>query len=212
MFSKTIFHVSFVLGMLSGSVLPSMAEGTPDYMTLQVPVYGNVVVTQAPLDWPKTPAHQKHSGGSYIMEMLPKGQSLTSWKEMITIMGFKDFPGTPRQLFTGLYLQQQKICSVENVAAEVYSETPNLFVAVLMCGGPTAQASGVAGLKRGQGEMALFKIQKQDGNLYMIFKSWRGPAYKTKGFLPGDLPVSQEGAREYLKVLAQSQLVKKSSR
>lgn len=212
MFHKTIFQISFVLAMLTGLALPSVADAAPEYRTLQVPVYGNVVVTQAPLNWPKAPAYQKHAGDTYIMEMLPEGQSLTSWKEMITIMGLKDYPGTPRQLFTGLYLEQQKICTVENVAAEVYSETPNLFVAVLMCGGPTAQASGIAGLKRGQGEMALYRIQKQDGNLYMIFKSWRGPAYKTKGFLPGDLPVSQAGAREYLKVLAQSQLVKKPSR
>ena len=128
MFSKTIFHISFVLAILTGFSQLSAAKAASEYMTLQVPVYGNIVVTQAPLAWPKTAAHQKHDGDTYIMEMLPEGQSLTSWKEMITIMGFKDFPGTPRQLFTGLYLQQQKICSVENVAAEVYSETPNLFV------------------------------------------------------------------------------------
>lgn len=208
MLGKVIFKISFVLAMLG--VMPQVlaADEAPEYAKRLVTVYGNVVATETPVDWPMTPAHEQQSGDIYIMELLPEGQNLETWEEMITILGRKGVEASPRQFFTAMYLQQQQVCTEVNVAAEVFHETPDFLIALLMCGGVTAQTSGTGGLQQGQGEMAVYRIEKRDGNLYMIFKSWRGAAYNVKSTDFGVWPTSIENMGEYLEVLVRSHLTK----
>ena len=212
MFNKTIFHISFVLAMLAGLALPSVAEAAPRYATLQIPVYGNVVETEMPIEWQHKPAYQKSAGRSYILELLPKGQTLTEWKEMITITGGKGTPFSAKESFNTLQRQHELFCGRKNVARKVYQDTPDLFMVLLKCGGILKKFAGVAGLKKGQGEMALYKVEKRDGNLYMIFKSWRGKSYDAGSARGDDLPASEKDVSEYLDVLKRSTLTKKASR
>jgi len=96
MFSKKSFQISFVLAMLG--VMPQVlaADEAPEYAKRLVTVYGNVVVTETPVDWPMTPAHELHNGDFYIMELLPEGQTVHAWQEMITIVGRKGVEGSPK--------------------------------------------------------------------------------------------------------------------
>ena len=212
MFNKTIFHISFVVAMLTGVALPSAAEAAPRYATLQIPVYGNVVETEMPLDWQHKPAFQKAAARSYILELLPKGQTLTVWKEMITITGSKGAIFSAKESFNTLQRQHEFICGKKNIATKVYQDSSDLFIALLKCGGVLEKFVGLAGLKKGQGEMALYKVEKRDGNLYMIFKSWRGKSYDAGSARGGDLPASEKELSDYLDVLKRSTLTKKASR
>ena len=180
MFNKNIFHICCIATMLMGVVHPSVVDAQPRYATLQVPVYGNIVETEMPLEWSHKPAYQKTSGRSYILELLPKGQTLTAWQEMITISGNKGAVFSPKDTFATFQRQHEFFCAKNNVATRVYQETPNVYIALLMCGGIADQFAGLAGLKKGQGEMALYKIEKRDGNLYLIFKSWRGKSFNAQ--------------------------------
>lgn len=212
MFNKTIFYISFVLAMLTGVALPSVAEAAPRYATLQIPVYGNIVETEMPIEWSHKPAYQKTAGRSYILELLPKGQTVTAWREMITISGNKGAVFSPKDTFETFQRQHEFFCTKENVATKVYQETPNVHIALLMCGGIADQFVGLAGLKKGQGEMALYKIEKRDGNLYLIFKSWRGKSFDAQKADADDLPASEKDLRDYLSILKRSTLTKKASR
>ena len=212
MFTKTVFHISFVLAMLTGVVLPSAAEAAPRYATLQIPVYGNIVETEMPFEWQHKPAFQKAAARSYILEVLPKGQTLTEWQEMITVTGSKGTPFSAKESFNTLQRQHEFICGKKNVATTVYQDSPDLFMVLLKCGGVLEQFAGLAGLKKDQGEMALYKIEKRDGNLYMIFKSWRGRSYDSGSARGDELPASEKDVSDYLDVLKRSTLVKKPSR
>lgn len=198
------FFGILVIGFLSSEVV---AEA-PEYMKRVVNVYGNVVATETPTDWPMAPAHVQETSNSFIMELLPEGQTLDGWEEMITILGRKGLQGSPRDLFTSLYLQTQQLCTEVNVAAQVFKEAPDLIIAMLMCGGVTEQSSGTAGLQLGQGELALYRIERRDGNMYLIFKSWRGSAYDVEAEDDSQWPTPLRNIFEYARVLERSHLVK----
>ena len=61
--------------------------------TISTPIFSQVVLFKLPAGW--KPAHRNATPTSYIMEFLPKEQTLQAWREMITVQGFRDLRGTP---------------------------------------------------------------------------------------------------------------------
>lgn len=190
----------------------SFANDEPADVKHVVPIYGNIVTIYTPANWPFEAAHEQNSRDSYIIEFIPDGQSVDDWQEMITIVGRKDFEGTPKQFFTGMYLAYQGVCTEENTAGQVLLETAAVLVGTLYCGGLAPQTSNFAGLKPGQGEMAIYRIEKRDGHLYTVFKSWRDDAYDVKSDDAADFPGSQSEVSEYVKVLLSTRIVAATSR
>jgi len=49
-------------------VMPQVlaADEAPEYVTRVVTVYGKVVSTETPVDWPKAPAHELHNGDMFV--------------------------------------------------------------------------------------------------------------------------------------------------
>lgn len=184
----------------------SFASDEPANVGHLVPIYGNTVTIYTPASWPHEAAHERNSRDSYIIEFVPDGQSVDDWQEMITIVGRKDFEGTPKQFFTGMYLAYQGICTEENTAGQVLLETPAVLVGALYCGGLAPQTASFAGLKPGQGEMAIYRIEKRDGHLYSVFKSWRDDAYDVKSDDTADFPGSQREVSEYVTVLLSTRI------
>lgn len=214
--TKKIHLASVVLGLVIASIgfgtQLTYASDEPGEVTHVVPVYGNVVTIYTPADWPFDPAHEQNSRDSYIIEFIPEGQSVDEWQEMITIVGRKEFEGTPKQFFTGMYLAYQRVCSEEKTAGQVILETGDLLVGTLYCGGLAPQTSNFAGLKPGQGEMAIYRIEKRDGHLYTVFKSWRSDAYDVKSGETADFPAPTSELSEYARVLLRTRIEAATSR
>jgi len=213
---EQIRFASVILGVVIASLgfgakFTYASDETVD-VTHLVPVYGNIVTIYAPANWPLEAAHERNSRDSYIIEFVPDGQSVDDWEEMITIVGRKEFEGTPKQFFTGMYLAYQRVCTEENTAGQVILETANLLVGTLYCGGLAPQTSNFAGLKPGQGEMAFYRIEKRDGHLYTVFKSWRDDAYDVNSDDTTDFPASKSEVSEYAGVLLRTRITAATSR
>jgi len=206
MLRKVSFLISFVLVMLGG-VLPLQATETRtlDYVPKEVSVFGRTVSTYVPSDWQLAAAREKVTDNTYLMELLPRGQAVNAWQEMITILGYKDAEASPREFFTVIYATQKAICIEGNVAAEVLHDTPDVLIALLMCGEVKPEAMGTSGLQEGQGEMMFYRLQKRDDDLYLIFKSWRGAGYDVEAMdIEGALPATLDSIAEYNFVLRRS--------
>lgn len=175
----------------------------PDALQFVVPIYDKFIVTKVPGNWQRQAAFEKNEKKSYIVEFLPKNQTLENWSQMVTLMGIKEFSGLPKDIFTNIYQRQEKICA-GNVAAKIYAENEGLFVALLLCGGIGNSASGTAGLGQGQSEMAIYKITKSAQSIQMVFKSWRGKSFDVNKIRQGDLPA--EDMANYLTTLRQTMI------
>ncbi len=167
------------------------------WANIMIPIYDFVVVTPVPSDWQLRPAHEQGNDGFYLIEFLPKGQTVHEWSEMITISGHKNIPITPRQYFTDIYVMTQKICGEKNTAATIMLATSTEVVASLMCGEPNSDAA-FGGLKRGHGETTLYRIYKEGDSLYSIFHSWRGKSYSVQDKNSNNMPVSTEQINKYI--------------
>ncbi len=192
---KRFFPLSLLIALISVS---AVADEKPKWMHHLVPIYDYLVVAPTPSNWQPKPAHSEGDGNFYLTEFLPEGQTVESWKEMITISGYKKIDSTPAQYFNLLYGLTVKTCGKEGTAAQVLADKNNVFVALLMCGGLQEGASDIANLGRNKGEVTLYRIYKMDESLYSIFHSWRGARFDVKDSNEKNLPASPNQIKEYV--------------
>jgi len=85
--------------------------------TISTPIFSQVVLFKLPAGW--KPAHRNATPTSYIMEFLPKEQTLQAWREMITVQGFRDLArnpsATPKNFLAGLSSRIEKACGPDVV-------------------------------------------------------------------------------------------------
>lgn len=121
-----------VLGLAAGAAVMAQADLKPvlsdaansGYAVRNItPVYSQLVSFGLPAGF--APAYENASGGQYLQEMVPKGETVEKWSQMITLTGAKDLATNPRatpQVFASLMAQRfQSSCpasfSVANLGA-----------------------------------------------------------------------------------------------
>jgi len=160
-------------------------------------IYDNEVFFTIPKSWPKTPAHKKNENGFYIAEFIPAGQSVEKWSEMLTVVSYKKIQQNPKQYFSNTYKMTQEICGA-NTAGSILKEGKDFIIGILMCGKLSDSASNFGGLKKDQGEMALYKIYKVGNSIYSVFYSWRGKSYDVLSKNDDDFPATMKVVKNYI--------------
>ncbi|MBC8284910.1 MAG: WD40 repeat domain-containing protein, partial [Nitrospinae bacterium] len=173
-------------------------NNTGAWSNLMLPVYDSFVMTQIPSNWAQKPAFNRNDGKYHLIEFLPQGQTLKEWSEMISVSGLTKKGYTKKDYFNFMYLQTQKYCGKINTAAEVVKETTEVFIATLYCGKTKEGTEGISGLKKGQGEITVYRIYKKGDNFFSVFHSWRGKEFDVKSKNAKDYPGSIKARANYL--------------
>lgn len=149
------------------------------------PVYGAVVVFQLPPSF--QPGFEAEAAGRYILELVPSGQTVEDWEEMLTltaVQGVTSGSGMDATEVVDWGLQElahgyQNGCSAP-IIFEIFNDPP-----------PKGAEDGVLAhlgcpkvLRTGQSEQAMLWVAVGQDNLYTLQWAERGPAQDSLAFEP----------------------------
>lgn len=156
--------------LLPSTALPAMAENA----TIIAPVFAQLIT--GPLPDGFVPAFENADATGYINEALPKGETLDSWTQMITLTGAKGLavatPPTTALGFAEFLAGSYKAACPDAYVAEQF-ETPKIkgarqsFMGYLSCGAVNGGA---------QSESMVFLVMAGAQDIYTVQWAEHAPA------------------------------------
>ncbi len=165
----------------------------PDRPSVVVaPVFNHAVLFSAPVGWQE--ANKQSNAQSLLMEMLPRGQTLGDWRELITLKALRGFGDTPN-MTPGIYLAMEAgriapACEGESIKTsmgDIKVDGYPAHVAVLGC--PTVRGAG-------RGEVALHVAILAGRDLVVLQK-----AVRAAPFTKDTAPMTAKNARAVYETL-----------
>jgi hypothetical protein len=156
------------------------ARTRPADAFLSVPIFSQKLVFRLPAGWKR--AHEATGTSNYVLEFLPEGESLDSWKNMISIQGFRDLArkaqgSAPKVFIDGLSARMEKQCGANLVRQSVDDMRIDSYDAHAAIVGCARVDSAPMGLKPGQSEVGYHLVIKGRNDVYVIYRAYRGEAF-----------------------------------
>ncbi len=157
----TRFPLAAVLTLLA---TPLSAEGT----ILVAPVYSQLVAVATPPGF--TAGYEAETAGSYILELVPAGETVATWTQMITVTGGK-----------GAAARVSVIDAATSIGQGYQTACPDSFSARSLPGpmikGAVEAFSGylACGTANGQSWLMVFIVVKGREDIYTVQWAERGP-------------------------------------
>jgi len=176
---RTLFLFATIAALLALPVAPvtslrAAAEKLPAFVTVVSPIFGQLVAFSQPSNF--VLGFENADGSNYIREVVPRGESVEKWTQMITVTGAKELAQQrevyPVAVASTIANGYKKFCPKSFAAMEL--PPPNVagfksFAAVVGCG--TVTGEGPA-----RSEEALITAIKGESDYYTIQWAVRGPA------------------------------------
>ncbi len=176
---RTLFLFATIAALLALPVAPvtslrTAAEKLPAFVTVVSPIFGQLVAFSQPSNF--VLGFENADGSNYIREVVPRGESVEKWTQMITVTGAKELAQQrevyPVAVASTIANGYKKFCP-KSFAATVLPP-PDVagfksFTAVVGCGTVTGDGAP-------RSEEALITAIKGESDYYTIQWAVRGPA------------------------------------
>ncbi len=138
-----------------------------------IPIYNQIIATRVPAGFHIN--YENATETQYIIESVPKGETVTTWSRMLTITGYKDLVNKnttllPINLIQGIANGFKKACPASFSAQSIWKGKLNgydAFSAVVGCGtSPTTRGK--------TSETALITVIRGEKDYYSIQMAERG--------------------------------------
>ncbi len=191
-------HVFSMLFMMATAV-PGVASAEPAG-TATVPIFDIRIDHRLPAGW--TLAHTQQNDKAMIREYLPAGQTVHQWREMITLQVFRNMGLNPRaapDAFLALLADATRKSCPEGAVAQMLGKRQIGSVtgetAILGC--HRVDKDHPSGLRRGQGELAVYLVFRAENHLLLLHRASRGPEFEAS-----KAPIYASNAEALLKSMA----------
>lgn len=169
-----------------------------------IPIYSQRVAFRLPTDW--KPAFQDQNSNMFMIEFTPKDESIKSWKNMLSVQGFKNLASraSSEQFLDNLASRFKITCGEYLVYEKVGSPVIDGFnstTAILGCS--KLPNSHPTGAKKGQSEIGVYYSIQGEKDIYLIHKSIRGEAFE-----PASTPITKENLVSYIEPFGPIELCK----
>lgn len=149
-------------------------------ITNVVPIFSQIVVFKLPTGW--KPGNENASQNSYILELIPQGQTVQAWKEMVAVQGFRNLAqnpkATPSAFLSVIAAGLRKVCGEDLIAQSLGDkriDSHDAHAAIIGCPRLPIDAFGA---KAGQSEIAYYLAIKGSNDLYVVQRAIRGDAFE----------------------------------
>ena len=155
--------------LLAALILAALPAAAAKDIIAVAPVYGQLVAFAAPAGF--AAVDEADQNGSYILELVPQGESVTAWTQMLTLTGLKGGAAsqTALEFATSLATGYQSACpdsfSARNLPAPKIKGATEVFSGYLGCGNVD-----------GHSEQMVFVVLKGATDLYTVQWAARGLA------------------------------------
>ncbi len=154
-----------------------------------------------PKSWPINPIFRNQTSNHFIVEHIPKDQTLNTWKDMFTIQGFKDAvqangmtaPKILNLLKQQLYLIAPEQLYYKEIFTGDINGTPGSIVLMGIKNLPTTL---IPELPKGVGEIGLYLALQGKQDMYVIHRSWKSSPYTNE-----QLPMTEIELNKWIDLL-----------
>jgi hypothetical protein len=152
---------------------------------------GEQLYVLPPQGW--VPAFHDAQGNVELVEMVPQGQSMSDWSEMLMVQLINGKPNqTPEEVLKAQQEQIKQACEDSGFGA-VSAGMENGYDMAMQAMACTKSK------KYAKGELNLFKVIRGHERLYILNRAWRG-----EPFDKAHLPVSPETTKSWLTFMSQA--------
>ena len=170
-------------------------------------VYNQTIAYPFPKEWGVNPVFKNQKGNHFIIEFIPKEQTLNAWKDMFTIQGFQSLATnnmSPEKMILVLKQQFDRIAPTMSYYRVIYNGDINGYPGIIVLMGiKELPNSAVPTLPKGTGEIGLYLALKGKEDMYLIHRSWKSSLPYTDDKLPFD----KNEYNKWLKILRQIKLM-----
>jgi hypothetical protein len=175
---------------LRRSEAPPPTQSTPpdtDPATISTPIFSQIVLFQLPAGW--KPVHRDATATQYVMEFLPKEQTLQAWREMISVQGFRDLAKNPNATPTNVLA---RVSSSMEQACGAHTVVQSLGVTKIDSFDAHTAIMGCANLGR-DSEIGAYVAIRGSSDVYVIQH-----AFRAEPFDKSRSPISPAKAQELI--------------
>lgn len=172
-------HFLYFLTFLLIQTSPAFADNkTAPHVVSNIPIYAQKVQFTLPQGWQI--GHEDSSDAAYIMEIIPKGQSVDSWTDMFTVQGLRGLAKrySPEEMTSLIAKTHVPVCKETLVyrllSAKDISGHP-AQTSIIGCG--KVNQNHQTGVKKGMGEIAYYTVIKGQEDYYIFHKSHRSTPF-----------------------------------
>ncbi len=147
---------------------PVLADG----LVVVSPIYSQLVAVGVPSNF--GPGYEREKNGAYILELVPQGQTVDAWTQLVTVTGGRGEASKVAavDMATALAQGYHQACptsfSARSLPAPKIAGATEVFAGFLGCGDTG-----------GQSEAMVFVVMKGAQDLYTVQWAERGPASAT---------------------------------
>jgi hypothetical protein len=186
----------------SVDAIPEGVESVPAV----IPIFSQKVSFKLPTNWKV--AFENQQSDSYMIEFIPKSESINIWENLLTIQGFKNLADrmTPENFLDDLVVSYKGICDDAFIFEKlglIDITGHQAFAAIIGCANlPDPQGNYS---KEGQSELGYYISIKGENDFYLIHKSISGNAFNIN-----ESPINKDNTSEFMALFLPIELCKKS--
>lgn len=170
-----------------------------------IPIFSQKVSFELPIGW--KPAFQDHKSDFYMIEFIPKNESIENWSNLILVQGIKNLSDkiTPEKYLDNLSIRFKSICGdrmIYNKIGNLSIDGYHAFSAILGCS--EMPMSNETGINQGQSEIGYYISIQGKKDIYLIHKSMRGKSFNLK-----QSPLTKQNYKDYISNLLPIELCMK---
>lgn len=194
----TLLLLAFLVGCAGSQNQLSKIDTIPDDIeTVKVvmPVYSQKVAFNLPSNW--VAGSQNQQPGWYLIEFLPKDESIKGWNNLLSVQGFENLAGkiSGEAILDKIANGFKSICGepfVYNKLGASKVDSYDAYSAIIGCA--EFNESQPTGAQKGQSEMGYFYAIEGKADIYLINKSIRGNAFDAENPI-----LNENNSDEFLK-------------
>lgn len=157
---------------------PDSIPNKIDSLKVVIPIYEQKVSFHLPKTWKAAFKDQKP--GMFMIEFTPKNEEIKSWKNLLSIQGFKGLSSklTSSQFLDILASNFKRVCGENTIYNKLDPMKIDGYVsstAILGCS--NMPDSHPTGLSKGQSEIGYYYSIQGEKDIYLIHRSIRGESF-----------------------------------
>ena len=180
------------------SVLKNAEELPGNSVKSVMRIFSQTLVYQFPKNWPILPAYKAENSQHYLVEYVPLGQDINSWKDLLTIQGFKGLmeKGINAEMFVkNMILNHSRQAPGKVVYDEIFTGKINGSKARIFM-------LGIREMANKTGEIGIYIVIEGKKDICSIHRSWKIAPFKAN-----QLPIKLEEVKKWVEILKSTSYV-----
>lgn len=183
----------------------AVADIPGDEIDSVIRVYTQTISYPFPKEWGVNPVFKNQKDNRFIIEFIPKGQTLNDWKDMFTIQGFQSLAGnnnvSPEKMVLVLRQQFEKVAPSKSYYKEIYNGDVNGYSGIIVLMGiKEMPKNAIPTTPKGAGEVGLYLALKGKRDMYLIHRSWKTELPYSDEKLPFDRSELDKWVKSFKKI------------